>query len=177
MKKQNRNFTIFSTLDLWKDAKASVIEDHGQNADVDLVYDYYNMLSRCARLDFERTLQKIEENMDGGWLCLGTVQLWDGTRRGGVVVRYLDDFLTKFLDGADDIEIYTKNGKLFVAKHHHDGTNTFECKLLTKRGYNAFDDWEYGKRFKGIESEAEMHKALYNSTRYSKNAHYENFMD
>ena len=50
-----------------------------------------------------------------------------------------------------------------VTAHHHDGTNCFQIKELTKRGE------EFAERHKWDMSDRELHQKLFNDSHYSRN--------
>lgn len=183
MKKALKNFSIYSTIKIWDDVNSYLSDEFGyeegsESFNKNMALDYYVALLTEAKGEFMRTLKKIQHHvsqMGGAWLCVGTARLWDGLKAAGTVVDYLDNFIDKISDGADEVEVYTENGKLYVKKYHHDGVNIFECKILTNYGLQAYDDWLNGWRFTDIERERDMHDKLYKSKWYSQDAHYEKY--
>lgn len=52
------------------------------------------------------------------------------------------EMLSETTEDCDYIRIYDENGHLFLKCSHHDGTNLYEIKKVTKRGIDYIDKWE-----------------------------------
>ena len=97
---------------------SGMIQDEIQ---AELEWDWENLIERNLFVDIEKNY----------FVCSGTLGLWDGTYDGGGVIKNSHDFY-ELLDGYTIIE--DKEGRLFVTSVHHDGTNQFELRRLTKEG-------------------------------------------
>ena len=76
----------------------------------------------------------------------GSLGLWDGRRNVGAVVPV--EKLNICWEGCDYMEIYDENGHLYISSSHHDGTNTFEVKVLTEKGEQFFE--RNGQKFNSL---------------------------
>ena len=97
---------------------------------------------------------------EGIFIIVGTLGLWNGNFKGSCVVKgNLLDAFSKCLE--DYNRIYMYNKQLHVDATHHDGTNNFVIKKLTKRGENYLGEhgWEY--------NDAEMNRRLFTNSHYS----------
>lgn len=61
--------------------------------------------------------------------------LWDGHHHVIGMFNKLDDAIR----ACNPTEIYVENGRVFIRYIHHDGTNTYELRQLTKRGQAWLD--------------------------------------
>lgn len=97
----------------------------------DFVYNHMYSIQECAWDDIYYYLGILA---DEEYLAVaGTLGLWN---RQPSVAKIIDDkqTLRRFLSGYDDIRIVDDNGRLFIDGLHHDGTNSFEIKVLTSKG-------------------------------------------
>lgn len=114
-------------------------------------------------LDDEKSNVKFYENIHGRkqYIVLADCGLWYGRRDGGKIIIGLWNAISQCFE--DYNEIYEEGGRLKVTAHHHDGTNYFQIKELTKRGE------EFAERHKWDMSDRELHKKLFNDSHYSRN--------
>ena len=67
---------------------------------------------------------------------IGSVGLWHGTYE----VKERDEFwklFDKAMTDCDYFKIYDENGHMYLTCSHHDGTNHFEIKIVTEKGYTV----------------------------------------
>lgn len=76
-------------------------------------------------------------------ICFGSVGRWNGTFRGGEIFESFEDAYYRMTKDCDYVKIYEEDGHLYVQCSHHDGTNNFEVKVLTDKGEDYYDNWEY----------------------------------
>ena len=77
---------------------------------------------------------KCEELLsDGDCLLTGTCGRWNGPAEGGKFIRTVDDFYS-CIGHLDGVCIYDENGHLYVTGYHHDGSDRYEIKRVTKKG-------------------------------------------
>lgn len=102
---------------------------------------------------------------NGPMLVVGSLGLWYGNCRGGKICYNFRDLAGAWED-CDYINIYDQNGHLYIECSHHDGTNMYECKLLTERGEQYAEDhgWDM--------YDSELHKKLWNDSHYTHLPHY-----
>lgn len=91
--------------------------------------------------DAMAVLQKIVNESDYGVVLDGTVQTWQGRFRGGGYAETWDDLCN--LIAGYYIRISQIGKRIFLDLVHHDGTNGFELKRVTKKGYKVVDNNPY----------------------------------
>lgn len=113
-----------------------------------------------AKYDLEHFLKE-----NGPLLVVGSLGLWYGKCRGGKICYNFRDLAGAWKD-CDYINIYDQNGHLYIECSHHDGTNMYECKLLTERGEQYAEDrgWDM--------YDSELHEKLWNDSHYTHLPHY-----
>ena len=67
------------------------------------------------------------------YLMTGTCGRWDGTYDGGNFIRNFGDFLNG-ISHLDYLKVTDRNGHLIVEGYHHDGSDRYELKKLTRKG-------------------------------------------
>lgn len=112
--------------------------------------------------DIRAEIECHEKNHDSKtYVIIGNLGLWYGRVEGGKIIEGLWNSLRQCFE--DYNKIYEENGRLKVTAHHHDGTNFFQIKELTKRGE------DFAERHKWDMSDRELHKKLFNDSHYSRN--------
>ena len=72
------------------------------------------------------------------YLLTGTCGRWNGPAQGGKFIHSLDDLL-ECIKHLDYVKFYDENGHFFIKGYHHDGSDSYEMKKLTKKGYEFAD--------------------------------------
>lgn len=95
------------------------------------------------------------ECVDGNWLVVGTLGLWDGPRKVWATGKCCD-LIRKCVNNMDEVQI-TENsrGKVSITCQHHDGTNTFELRQLP---YS--DNFGTEKQMRKHSTNAHLRKAM-----------------
>ena len=96
-------------------------------------------------------------------IFLGKVGLWNGVYKAGKIGEFwklFDDAITD----CDYIKLYDENGHFYLTCSHHDGTNHFEIKVITKKGSDYLERWE--NNWNDKRSEGYCHTQIFN--KYSK---------
>ena len=89
---------------------------------------------------FEEEMGKLlQENC---YLLTGTCGRWDGPVEGGTFIRKFSD-LKRVIAHLDYLKIYDKNGHLFISGYHHDGSDFYELKKLTKKGFTLAESYNF----------------------------------
>ncbi len=71
-------------------------------------------------------------------IATGTVGLWNGRYRGGLIIEEMQDF-DRLISDCDYVEIILNDdNNLEMKASHHDGTNYYEIKKLTDEGYEYY---------------------------------------
>ena len=171
---------IYNSYDLWDDYADECIEyikdfrdchDEDINATItddeiwQRIYDY-------DRLNWEDEYERLREffNVHGHFIIRGCVGRWDGTYSAGYVFDNFDDMFYKATKDCDYIKMWDENGHFYLKCSHHDGTNLFEIKRLSDKGYEFIDNWEYDWNDK--RTEKQIHDIVWNSNFLSSLPHY-----
>lgn len=91
--------------------------------------------------DFMSELEDYEYNNDTECVVIGSVGRWNG--RFNIEVSYFDtlkDAIFKCIEKCDYYTITEENGVINVTARHHDGSNEFEIRRLTKLGIEAYEE-------------------------------------
>ena len=72
------------------------------------------------------------------YLLTGTCGRWDGPAQGGKFIHSFDDLLD-CIRHLDYVKFYDENGHFYIYGYHHDGSDHYEMKRLTKKGYEFAD--------------------------------------
>lgn len=104
--------------------------------------------------DWDNEKEMLSEYFDGKEVeFIGAVGLWHGTYKAkerGEFWKLFDRAMTD----CDYFRIYDENGHLYLTCSHHDGTNHFEIKVVTEKGYTIlprFAQKVYGCKAKEYE--------------------------
>lgn len=106
---------------------------------------------------------------DNTLICTGTVQRWDGYYDGGTMIKNSYD-LRELLSEYPHIKIYDEGGHLMIVASHHDGTDRFELKVLTKAGEKYYEN-HYGDIVYD-DKKREVFTKLFDDSHYSKLPHF-----
>ena len=113
-------------------------------------------------IDWEEVKREIKNFFDGKTVMFcGSLGLWRGTYAGGKVGDFWELF-NKVMEDCWYFKLEDIKGHLYLTCSHHDGTNRFEIKVLTDKGIQYFDNWNYGTDER---TEQDCHKQLFK--RYS----------
>ena len=153
------------------DIKTELVEcaemDEAEITD-DMIMDEMYRLEELCWEDEQNNLESFFN--DGNWLVVGTLGLWDGRHDGGKVCNSFRE-ISRAWDDCNYIKLWDENGHFYIECSHHDGTNCFEVKRLTNKGYELFDNWNYGN-YGNDKTEREIHKMLWNCNLYTALPHY-----
>lgn len=72
------------------------------------------------------------------YLLTGTCGRWDGPAQGGKFIHNFDD-LMECIRHLDYVKFYDENGHFYIRGYHHDGSDSYEMKKLTRKGYEFAD--------------------------------------
>ena len=91
--------------------------------------------------EFMSELDEYEYNNDTECVVIGSVGRWNG--RFNIEVSYFDtlkDAILKCIEKCDYYTIIEENGVIKITARHHDGSNEFEIRRLTKLGIEAYEE-------------------------------------
>ena len=91
--------------------------------------------------EFMSELDEYEYNNDTECVVIGSVGRWNG--RFNIEVSYFDtlkDAILKCIEKCDYYTITVEDGVIHITARHHDGSNKFEIRKLTKLGIEAYEE-------------------------------------
>lgn len=117
--------------------------------------DYFRWCEDETEINFEADLDNIEGHTayNVPVILTGFVGRWDGQHEICPVSfnSVADAIKACFGNDILDIEVFFDDGKLEVSAHHHDNTNKFTIRALSKKGQNRFPTYGYERRtFEGL---------------------------
>ena len=127
------------------------------------VYEWRNELDEE---DYYEAIEQLKEFFKGKTVgFFGEVGLWHGTYKAGKIGDF-ENLYYRAIRDCDYIKIYDENGHLYLTCSHHDGTNCFEIKVVTDKGKDYLENWEYDYYINDKRTEQYVHNQIYK--RYSK---------
>ena len=119
----------------------------------------------CNEISWEDESYELKKffNDDETYILTGFAGCWDGRHAGGYVFKGFNQ-LSRAWQNVDSFKIYDDNGKFCINGYHHDGTNCWEVKKLTKKGLDYYNRHEY-------DNPQTLHEKLWEKG-YSVNLHY-----
>ena len=111
----------------------------------------------------EETWAELDNIFNGNYLAVGTCGRWDGTYDGGFVFKTFKELMSRF-EHCVYFKIWIDNNHFYVEGSHHDGTDMVEVKEITDRGFQYYENWNYGydKR-----TEREVHRKMFSDSHYT----------
>jgi len=152
------------------DARKYLFDEHGEDEGWSKPEDVpddkvYAEMAAQDDMDWDEESAELKKFIDKDYfLIVGTFGSWRGALPSGKLVRSYND-----LSGAwrqcDYINIYDENGHLYIECSHHDGTNHYEVKRLTTKGYEYLQNgWR--------EHDQKAHEIAFNNNLFSALPHY-----
>lgn len=125
-------------------------------------------------------VDELEGKLASFVIVAGSVGRWSGTASGVIVYdscgmpargqgSLLRHILCEVGKDCEYFRVSVRGGSVHIQCTHHDGTNCFELRNLSERGYNAYADWYDNVRFTDL-SEKKMLDRLFRSKRYYTDA-------
>lgn len=150
-----------------KYAKESYMELHGEEPTQSQLDDMVQSNMEFARECFESDMKEYLKKHDK-FILFGTFGAWDGPKGLCALVDDLDDLQSAlFLRGDNTVTFEDVSGKLIVTQSHHDGTNYYELRPLTKKGMDHYNN-NYVTGSRNTQLRAELASVRC----YTKNANY-----
>lgn len=111
--------------------------------------------------DFQYFEDKFTQLLETGCCLLtGTCGRWSGPAQGGKFITSFDD-LRSAIQHLDYLRIVDSNGHLYIEGYHHDGSDSYEIKQLTAKGYEYANNNYFAHSRK-------LHKTIMNCNLFSK---------
>ena len=137
-------------------------DDNGWNSVDDVpeksIWEEIDFQEEIAWNDLKYDLTKAMK--DKHYLLTGTFGSWQGDKEGGNFVSSFSD-LIRNIEHLDYLKIYEQNGHLYIVGHHHDGSDRYELKQLTKKGLEYARSW-------GFAHDRQLHSNIKNCNLFSK---------
>lgn len=105
-------------------------------------------------------------------IMFGSIGRWDGTFGGGKIGNF-EDLFYNLIEDCDYIELSDEDGHFYINCSHHDGSNSMEVKILSQKGSEFADHWDYyyGDPKYNF-SECELHRKIATNNFLSALPHY-----
>ncbi len=137
--KKNREITYLDTFCEGGHSYQDYLEwcdEYEVGADVEGGEDYWRWVHDEIAVDVEEFFTNLKfSESNGPCVVSGRLDMWWGHPAiEPKKFNSLTDAVRACWDDADAVQVWTKNGVVFVKAMHHDGTNYFEIRPLTDRG-------------------------------------------
>ena len=104
---------------------------------------------------------------DNKVIAYGSCGTWRGNFDASKMFDNIEKAIHTCVDDCDYIEIKVNAvGNIAVRATHHDGTNSFEIRVVTEKGENYFDKWNYSDTT--TMTEYQVLEKIFGSKVYSK---------
>ena len=135
---------LFDNYDMdnyYKWAKECIKEeelDEEEFSDSEIEDIAYDLMSE----DFDTILSELKNFFgDNEIICFGNVGLWNGVYDCGKIFGDFEEAFYSMIKDCHYYKIYDENGHLFVHCTHHDGSCTFEIKIINEKGKDYYRNW------------------------------------
>lgn len=141
---------IFDNYDLWETFPDDELKEEAldcewvQNKEDitdDMLYEWRNERADLWWSDEKAMLEDFFGNKKV--IFFGTFETWRGYYDGARIGDFWELFY-KAIKDCDYIKLWDENGKFFIQSSHHDGTNTFQVKVLKDGAEDYYDRWNFG---------------------------------
>ena len=123
-----------------------------------MILDEMSFLEESEWAYFKSKCEELLSN--GDCLLTGTCGRWNGPAQGGKFIRSFHD-LVSCIEHLDYLKIIDRNGHLIIEGYHHDGSDSYELKQLTRRGREYARQYDYAR-------DERLHTTIMNLNFYSK---------
>ena len=119
-------------------------EENEVGADVEGGEDYWRWIEEMLADDVECFFTNMKySDCNGPCVVTGTLGLWWGHPTiEPEKFNSLAEAIHECWDGCDAVQVWGKNGVIYVKGMHHDGSNYFEIRPLTERGRERLENGE-----------------------------------
>ena len=123
-----------------------------------MILDEMSFLEESEWAYFRSKCEELLTN--GDCLLTGVCGRWNGPAHGGKFIRNFHD-LVSCIEHLDYLKIIDRNGHLIIEGCHHDGSDTYELKQLTRRGREYARQYDYAR-------DEQLHTTIMKYNFYSK---------
>jgi len=150
----------------------SFVEIYGEEPTADELYDRLNMLAEDSYSYFKSCIKSYMKRFDV-FLLTGEFGRWDGPVGVHALIEDASDLFNALrLRGDYNLVFEDVGGKLKITQSHHDGTNYYELRPLTKKGMA-----HYNAKYMPESRNSELLNDLDSIKCYTKNANYLKVME
>lgn len=105
----------------------------------------WNCISDMEREDWDNAIDMLKDLCcDNKVIAMGSCGTWRGNFDAVKMFDNIEKAINACVQHCDYIEIKVNSvGNIAVRAAHHDGTNIFEIRVVTEKGENYFDKWNY----------------------------------
>lgn len=148
------NYDMESYFNDARECLAESGEDFTEDEVENCAYDILDM-------DFHMALEELDNFFeDKEIICFGSIGRWNGVYRGGKIFGDFKDAFYSMIKDCWYYKIYDENGHLFVHCTHHDGSCTFEIKILNDKGVDYYRNWNEWVIPSDKRTEQEVHNQI-----------------
>ena len=123
-----------------------------------MIYDEWYSQCDIWLEDIYTELCKLFENEK--IICFGNVGRWNGYFDAGKIFDNFEKAWSEMLTDCDYAKVTDDNGRLYIDGSHHDGNVHFEVKILTDKGKEYYDRWDYSEWLGDKRTEEDVHKQI-----------------
>lgn len=134
-------------IDTYDMSAYSVDDMESYNEDNNTNVDYQEFQDIMRDIEIEDFFYNISNSryLYNDYLIMGSVDRWDGRRFiNPIYYNNLYDAIKDCIEDCNDFKVYETNYGIEVHNMHHDGTNIYFIRLLSKKGlkklYRLFDN-------------------------------------
>ncbi len=98
------------------------------------------------------------------FLLTGYCGTWHGNIEGGKFINSLSELLS-VMQHLDDFRIIDRNGHFIIEGSHHDGSDRYELKRLTRKGYELANNYYFA-------NDRKLHNTIMKNNLYSGLPHF-----
>lgn len=158
MKKNNKKVTLYTneiTEEKVEYARQYLLEENGEEPTDSELWNFLNVDDDINWDVFEREYEKYFNT--NNFVVKASLERWDGRFNSGKILTSGWSDFVEIIGKYDYISIVDNNGHLEVVGRHHDGTDYFEIRELTRKGDEYANGYHYDK------SESEDAQAVRNN--------------
>lgn len=116
---------------------------------------------------FSYDLKEALDFSDDIYVIYGSFGRWDGPVMGGSIIRSYNDFMRFLSFRGDHQDVFSDDkGEFNVTQYHHDGSNHYIMRKLSKRGLERY--WNHMSNVG--EADSELLKSLTSVKDYTRKA-------
>ena len=157
MSRKTTGFTIYDSRDTFDyDDYVDWCNDNNIEPAGEDSTDYWDWVSETNNAYYDDMMSNLSHTkIDCPLMIVGDLGLWNGRRTIRPVPILPDGYSTKYKDHVPtmkaaikrccegrstlDVDVHYEDGHIKVCEHHHDGTNTFYIRKLSKKGIKGME--------------------------------------